>query len=276
MVHSPARTTAATAVPCRVLARRVPAHRAVRRLLAHRAVRRLLVLAGLVVAGWLIGGTAQAFADTAVPAVAGPAHPALLPAGGTPRGIVRDTSAALGERAPVPTAFAAMPRGGALVPLPGHPVLNVPVPRPSGPPDARGGQTTPGGPVAEGGAPVTSRPNAGVSPDRPVRTVRKGARAARIITHRAGRASAGHAGRNVARTVRRAPHAPVAPAPAPAPAQAGSLAPVPGPVLFGGFGGVFLRRVWTPRRPKAVLVRAAGEAPPAVRGAAGEPAVAPD
>ncbi|MFC4912248.1 hypothetical protein [Actinomadura gamaensis] len=278
---------------------RIPAATAVlRRALAHRAFRRLLVLAGLVTAGWLIGGAGQAFADTAapVPADTAQARHGLLPASadaGASHGLIRDASEALGGRSSVPTALTRAPRGGAILPLPGRPALKIPASTPSGQPVPGGGRTTPGGPVTGGGTPGDTRPgtvsgtgsgtvsnDVATSPDRPARTAPHAAHAARTITRPSGGTAAkgsGHARRNVSRTVRHGSHTPVAPvAPAPAPAQAGSLAPVAGPVLFGGLGGVFLRRVWTPRGPKAVLVRASAERSPAVLGATDEPSIAPD
>ncbi|MEV5569661.1 hypothetical protein AB0L06_06405 [Spirillospora sp. NPDC052269] len=266
MDHSAARTSAVTAV--------------LRRVVVDRAVHRLLLLAGLIITGWLIGGAAQAFADTASASPQGasvvPASTAgLLRASG---GIVQGASAVLKGRASVPGALAAVSRGGTVVPLPGHPVLNItPAPRPSLPPArSNPGRTALGGrPGANGEIVVTPT-------ERPGRTASSGPRAAvRTITRRSAANGTGikivHVRRSASRTVWHGSHAPVAPVPAPAPAQAaGASAPATGPVLFGGFGGALLRRSWTPRRPGAVLVQALNEVPPAVRGAADEPSFAPD
>ncbi|WP_026414119.1 hypothetical protein [Actinomadura oligospora] len=271
MDHSAARTSAVTAV--------------LRRVVAVRAVHRLLLLAGLVVAGWLIGGAAQAFADTASHqgmATASPQGAAVVPASAAgllraPGGIVQGASAVLRGRAPVPAALAAVPHGRTVVPLPGHPVPNItPTPRPSVPPaqNIPGRATNGDRPGAEGEIVVTPAERPGrTAPARPSAITR------RIAANGTGfaKAARAHVRRSASRTVWRGPDKPVAPVPAPAPAQAtGASAPAAGPVLFGGFGGTLLRRSWTPRRPGAVLLRALNEVPPAVRGAADEPSFAPD
>ncbi|RFU43247.1 hypothetical protein DZF91_02010 [Actinomadura logoneensis] len=299
MDQGPARNPAAIAV--------------LRRALARRAVRRLLVLAGLVAAGWLIGGVGQAFADTAGTAapkgvaVSGPG--ALLRA---PGGIVRDTSAALGRRAAVPAALAVVPHAGSIVPHAGsivppagsivphagsivpqagtilphagtvvplpvpvvRPVPNVVAPRPPASPLHQ----TPGRVRTGAKASDAVRPSVVAALDRHAR----GASAARPITRwttasAVGAAVKGHGPvrSGASRTVLHDTNAPAGPVPAPVQA-AGSSVPAAGPALFGGFGGMTLRRSWTPRRPGPVLLRAPGEVPPAVRGATDEPSFAPD
>ncbi|MEV4253860.1 hypothetical protein AB0J52_11920, partial [Spirillospora sp. NPDC049652] len=229
MDHGPARIPAATAV--------------LRRALAQRAVRRLLVLAGLVVAGWLVGGAAQASADTsgtAAPqgvAVSGPG--ALLHASG---GIVRDASAALRGRAPVPSALAVVPRADTVVPLripPIRPVPSVVTPRPA--PTPSPAHETPGRARAVTNTSGKVRPSVVAALER---HGRKAAAAPRMSTRRAAAVAVarGHGSvrRGVSRTTWHAPNAPAAPVPAPAQA-AGSSAPAAGPVLLGGTGGGELR-----------------------------------
>lgn len=261
---------------------RIPAMIAVlRRALAHRAVRRLLVLAGLVTTGWLIGGAGQALADTAGPSsttprgvvVAGPAG--LLHASG---GIVRDASAALGGRTPVPPALARLPHAEPVAPPsapgPGRPAVTVIVPPPS---SEQPGQDAHDRPPA----PLGARSGGVVSPGRSGRKAQ--AAASRAISRRVADAVArtvrGHVRRSAPRTVWHTPDAPAAPAPVPAPAPAqvtGSSVPTAGPTLFGGLGGALLRRSWTPHPTGVALLRAPGEVPPAVHGAADEPSFAPD
>ncbi|MFC5186971.1 hypothetical protein [Actinomadura harenae] len=269
MDHIAARTSAVTAV--------------LRRAVVHRAVHRLLLLAGLVAAGWLIGGAAQAFADSA-PSRGTTVAPAAAAPGGllhAPDGIVRGASAVLGDRPPVPAALATAPRGGTPVPLPGHPALSVtPASRPSvppaqDPPEERG---TSGVDVTRPGAEelTTARLGRTVSAGSGDAVARTSTLTRRTAAGADLKITRAHVRRSVTRTVHRGANTPVTPV-APAPAQAtGASAPAAGPVLFGGFGGVLLRRSWTPRRPGAVLLRVLNEVPPAVRGAADEPSFAPD
>ncbi|MFC9971469.1 hypothetical protein ACFVH6_11305 [Spirillospora sp. NPDC127200] len=239
------------------------------RVAASRAVRRLLVVLGLMAAGWLLGGAAQAHADGPVPADASRVvtdAPVLGDA-------VRVARAAADREAQVPVPRPALP----VRTIVGEAVkerrpVEAAVP-PAAVPDAR--------PV-ERNVPQTVRPRAeaveapadrntaaaSLTPRRPV--AKKAEDAERALVRKA------HLKRHTAPEASDQAGDARPLAPLPAPAEAGSALPTSGLILIGGIGAPPARRAWALNRPRGVLLRAPGAVPPAVRTAADEPSFAPD
>jgi hypothetical protein len=217
------------------------------RVVRSRVVRRLLVLAGIAVTGWLIGG-AQAHADEApapVPHVVSPVQ------GQAPGALLRQTASAVrGAAAKVGATTTTKKVLPALTHKVGVEEITPPAPR-----TPRGvSWVRPRTVRATHGAPAVQR-----------------ARVKVVKTHKASRHVA-------VKHVQRASQRPM---PAPAtpfqdPAQAVSSAPASGAVLFAGFGGPLSRWSWAAARPLPTLMTAPGAVPPAVRSAADEPSFAPD
>ncbi|WP_030170196.1 hypothetical protein [Spirillospora albida] len=209
-----------------------------RHVVAGRSVRRLLVLAGLVVAGWLIGCLTQSAHADELPSVPDSGLVTRLDQ------ITRD--------APVP----------AIAPRPEPEAVRAPLRVVPHPPRAQAPETVR---TVTADAPAVRRKAA----QRPVR-----ARDRHIeIENRTEAGRQRPATAQVPEPVRH--HGHDTPAPLPAPASDGSssavtLAP------FGGPIGLPDDQPWALRRPRASSVRLVGVQAPAVRTAADEPSFAPD
>ncbi|MEU8340968.1 hypothetical protein AB0C74_04685 [Spirillospora sp. NPDC048832] len=218
-----------------VLPRRVP---------IGRAVRRLLVLAGLLIAGWLLGGAAQS------------AHADELPR----------PAAHLVAKAPVLERAAAVVHGHEPLKRTVTPVVaNMPRAAAPEPPAA-----VPPAPIRpDVRRPVAERSSAAVvrvvtRPRSDVRVPPKGQRVPVVSKAAHTRSVEGHAPR----------HADRHPAP-PAPERHGDHSAAAG--LGSGMTAGFPAAVsLIPPSPRASVARVSGALPPAVRTAADEPSFAPD
>lgn len=235
-----------------------------RRAVCGRALRRVLVIVGLAVAGWLVGGAAQASADEAPPAPGGQVVPVL--------NAVRAGAAEATKVASAP-AVAKVPR---VVEQLGEGTAPKIVPPRIDPGEAGGKIVTPppssssSGRRSDNGVSWIRTRSAERAPDRAEgRTVRKAAAVGERVVPRGFAKKADHT--HGKRTVQR----PVSKVPAP-PSQGGNAGSVAGPVVFGGVGGLPGRQAWEPVRHASVLLRASSALPPAVRTAADEPTFAPD
>ncbi|MBW8487279.1 hypothetical protein [Actinomadura parmotrematis] len=254
-----------------------------RRVASGRLAQRLLVVAGILAAGWLLGGAAQAaHADTTPVAdavgvaadtpVVGDALRAVDPGGalraarGGAERAAHDVTAGAAQRQPVASLPPVRDEAG-------RPAADVP---------------------ARHAAPRAERPEVPKRVHSPAQ--RRTAHQRRAVTHR--RSAHGRPAHRVAhRAVDRAAsmagiprpgldpigadasssHQAEAPlAPVPAPAQAGPALPAPGLIMLGGLAGAVTRRPPALARPSGVLLRVFGALPPAVRTAADEPSFAPD
>ncbi|WP_329518657.1 hypothetical protein [Spirillospora sp. NBC_01491] len=231
-----------------------------RRAVAGRTIRRILVIVGLITAGWLLGGAAQACAAEQ------PAPADVVKGATVLNGTVRAArnvvlpGARKGIRGVVvkPRTVAPPPEsGGAGAPhavSPPEETVRKRV-RAVAPVPVRAGRVSR----------APARPRSGTSAER---SPRKGLAA---IVARPG-ASEGVQ----ARPAPRPAPVPRERVPAPDPHRAGASGPVAGPVLLGGLSGLPAGRPWIPARPRPVLLHAPGAVPPAVRTAADEPSFAPD
>ncbi|WP_153534218.1 hypothetical protein [Actinomadura macrotermitis] len=236
---------------------------AIRALLRSRAVHRLLVLAGIVTAGWLLGGAAHAAHADGPPVPDASRVTAGVPmVGGTLRAVGDGASRAVHDG-----AVRAVQDGASRAVRAVRPAVSPPVRDGAGRPGAGRNARRP-----------EPRPGASWTSRRPAERA-LGGPAVRAAHHRPAATGASKATRT--RPVPAAARASAQPAqtppvPVPAPAQAGSLSPVTGPVPLGGITGPPARGPWAPTRPAGVLLRASGAVPPAVRTAADEPSFAPD
>ncbi|TYB48845.1 hypothetical protein [Actinomadura chibensis] len=216
--------------------------------LARRAVRRVLVLAGLVVAGWLLGCAAQAAA-----------HADELPA--VPSRVVAGTPV-LGsavETAPRPVGHVVQ-EVSEKAPVEREPVTLAPPPPPLESPAISGISETP-------------RPAAKAHESRAVPAGHSAPAAPLIQQRRAvkiGHVAPAAGGRAAHRIVRQHP------APMRAPAPPGDHSTIGGTASSGVIAGFPNVLAWTPAPPRASVPRALGALPPAVRTAADEPSFAPD
>lgn len=238
-----------------------------RRAVTGRIVRRLLVLAGLLIAGWLLGGmaqqaTARAAEFPAPPAKAVPGAPvAAVP--DTPDKAVADGAPMLvgvlkAPRTPLPSVAGAVKHRApvrALAPVglttpakPGRPAraakAAAPVDRHAGPEKEHGASRR-----LAGGAAAAHR-----SPDRSQEI--SGTRQASHVRHH--------------RAIERHP------APFQAPGQSGTHSATCGGVPIGAAAGLPTIFPWAPVPPRACVPCRFGAVPPAVRTAADEPSFAPD
>ncbi|WP_067821613.1 hypothetical protein [Actinomadura kijaniata] len=214
------------------------------------AVRRLLVVVGLAAAGWLLGGAAQAEAETPdarrvvadTPVVGDAVRVAERRV--LPERPVREIVRAVKDREVEPPVKVERP--------PADPPVRQVVPDAGAVPAAK----------ADKGEPVAKR------------SVKRNA--SKRVHRTAGDAHvfAGTFEKNASHSGAADQAAPVAPIPALA--QAGGVSPAAGLILIGGIGAPLARRAWVPGRPQGVLLRAPGAVPPAVRTAADEPSFAPD
>lgn len=207
-----------------------------RRAVVGRAFRRLLVIAGLIVAGWLIGGLARTAHADEVPRPVQAVGPVLD----------RAVHEVVTPRAPM------------------HVVRNVATKTP-----VKDGQIVPPGL----GKARVERPKTSFAQSHPRRAQVPGhVRAERVLvrTYRAAERPR-PAGFDVSAPVVK--HHPV---PLPAPAQDGTHSTVGGPALPGGHAGLPGALHWAPARPETSPLRTLGPVPPAVRTAADEPSFAPD
>ncbi|MFB4303236.1 hypothetical protein [Actinomadura sp. NTSP31] len=219
-----------------------------RRVATGRIVRRLLVLAGLLVAGWILGGMAQQASAAELPAppeavADAPVLGKVLPA---PHAPIRSVVGAVGHQAPpvravtpvrpVPPATSAKPAGAAKAAPPAE--------RPAAPRKAHGA------PRHVHGSAVPER--------------RSHTRAHAVSRPR----PASHARHH--RAIERHP------APFRAPGESGTHSATCGGVPIGAAAGLPTVFPWTPVPPRVRVPRVFGVVPPAVRTAADEPSFAPD
>ncbi|GAA2607912.1 hypothetical protein SMC26_17650 [Actinomadura fulvescens] len=252
MAHDPARTRTVSVL--------------VRRVVRSRLVHRLLVLAGILVVGWLIGG-AQAHAEE------GPAADASRIVARTPV-----VSEFLGTREAAKKAVRDTAKGvvadTAEDVLPGRdlnvvrPDLPLPVPSEDVTGKAGGAATKPAASETHGSSRAVKR----------AADAAHGDRAEPRVPDASGTfKTAAKSGSAVSYATMQHP----APAPSPlsplqAPAQAGTIGSASGVTLPGGFGALLARSSWTAARPRPVFVPGYGTVPPAVRTAADEPSFSPD
>lgn len=239
-----------------------------RRVALSRGLRRLVVVTGLAVAGWLLGGLASqaAHADTAP-------VPSDGEAGRRLHDVVRGVAAAFSGKA------------GNTVERSQPPSVETPISGESGgdadarPDDAA---ASPRRPATEGArrvsAPKPVRAERAEAKPRPAAQPRK--RRASVLPAQVVTRDGAVRGEAHAETPRPAPAAP-APAPAaPAPMpdqQVGTLAGGTGPVLpGGGLGGHLTRWSWQAPPRLWAPVRAPRSIPVAVRTAVDEPSFSPD
>ncbi|MEU5876989.1 hypothetical protein [Spirillospora sp. NPDC047279] len=234
-----------------------------RRVACSRLLHRLLVLAGIVIAGWLLGGAAQAHADEGpIPDASGIV--AQLPVvkdvaqapAPAPRTGFRDAAQGLRDKAKAVLPDLRTARPGLTLPEPVRDVTGeLTAPRP-----ATGG---------DGRAVMSKRPVASEAAK-----VSRGEHT-RAAASGTPKAAAGTAAAPMVAAPQPAP-APAPLAPLHAPAQAGTVVPAGGAALLGGLGGHLGRWSWTAARPRPVLMPGSGAVPPLVRTAADEPTFSPD
>ncbi|GAA4077901.1 hypothetical protein [Actinomadura miaoliensis] len=231
-----------------------------RRVVLSRGMRRLLVVTGLMVAGWLLGGLAShaAHADT-TPVLSGGEAPRL-------RGVVRDVAAAVSEHAGKAGDAVAKPRP----PVADEPPVKIlPVgdtTSPARPGKAIGDETSRPVPVGAGRAETTAHPAAQKAKRRA--SVVRGMR----VGPRDGAARPGAEIRRSTVPVEPAPSAPVHDH------EVGTLSGTAGPVLPGGGapGGHLGRWSWPAPPSDWAPLRAPRSIPVAVRTAVDEPFFSPD
>jgi hypothetical protein len=229
--------------------------------LARPVTRRLLMMAGIMVAGWLLGAAGQAHADTA----SGARLPSAAAHAGRPMAAVASQVPLMRRVRPaVPTAEPAVRTAEAAL-------------RPSRPPAILA--------LPPATAPVTTgvqRTRTPADTAGPSRTQRHGAPGSRTgvvggpLSHTGTLAVTGESEKaTTVRPARSAAHVPVLPRlPRPAPHRAQTLPPSVG---VGVDQAGFWRTIRIgPVRPRAVLTVPAWMVPPAVRTAADEPSFSPD
>ncbi|MFC4056065.1 hypothetical protein ACFOY4_40795 [Actinomadura syzygii] len=220
--------------------------------LARRAVRRVLVLAGLAVAGWLLGCAAQSAA----------AHADELPA--VPTRVVAGTPV-LGsamETAPRPVGHVVREVSEKAPVEQREPVTLAPPPSPLEIPAISGAPETPR--FAANAHESKAVPAGHLAPAPPL-TQR---RVAKVV--QAAPAVGGHAANQVVRHRPAPMRAPVAPTP---PDDHSAIGNSAASGAIAGFPDVL---AWTPAPPRVSVPRALSALPPAVRTAADEPTFAPD
>jgi hypothetical protein len=233
----------------------------VMRSIARPMIRRLLMMAGVAVAGWLVGVAGQAHADQA--------HADTVPGARLPSVVAQTehaiTDHVLTERHVVPAV-----RKTRAVPAPARPSAILALP-----------------PAAKSALIDTPRPRTPAGSAGPSRTQRHGDAGSRAgisggpvthigphaVTGASGKAST-HRAKHKARAAHRAPSIPRQPRPLPQKGQA-----LPPSVSDGGIHQAGVRRKTEPgtahRRPAIPILRT-GTVPPAVRTAADEPSFSPD
>ncbi|MER6817255.1 hypothetical protein ABT299_49070 [Spirillospora sp. NPDC000708] len=242
-----------------------------RRAVTGRIARRLLVLAGLLIAGWLLGGMAQHATARAAELPAPPVRPVpSVPAAPAGETVPATSATAVADGAPALAGVLKAPR--------------TPLPSVAGAVKHR----TP----VQALAPVD--PLKPAAPERPTRAAKAAAPAERATgprkAHGAPRRTAGSAvavhrspGRSQAVSgTRQASHTrhhraiERHPAPFQAPGQSGTHSATCGGVPIGAAAGLPTVLPWAPVPPRACVPRRFGAVPPAVRTAADEPSFAPD
>ncbi|MWA02780.1 hypothetical protein F8568_020855 [Actinomadura sp. LD22] len=231
-----------------------------RRAVAGRVVRRLLVLAGLLIAGWLLGGMAQQSAARAAELPAPPAPPAVVPAAKAPPApaeVVADGAPVLAHvlkapRRPIPSVAGAV-KHRALVPA---------------------GSAKPVRPAraAKAAAPPVHRH---ASPRKAHSAPRRAARSAVPVRRSPDRSHAVSGTRQASHVRHHRAHE-RHPAPFQAPGRSGTHSATCGGVPIGAAAGLPTVFPWAPVPPRACVPRHFGAVPPAVRTAADEPSFAPD
>ncbi|MDL4813755.1 hypothetical protein [Actinomadura opuntiae] len=225
-----------------------------RRVATGRTVRRLLVLAGLLVAGWILGGMAQQASAAEAPAppkavADAPVLATVLPA----------------PHSPIPSVVGAVKHQA-------PPVRAVAPVKPVTPVEAaeQAGQAKPAG-AAKAAPPAerrTAPPKAHGAPRRASGSAAP-VRRAHVRAHAVSRPRpASHARHH--RAIERHP------APFQAPGQSGTHSVTCGGVPIGAAAGLPTVFPWAPVPPRACVPRRFGAVPPAVRTAADEPSFAPD
>ncbi|MFF0525802.1 hypothetical protein ACFYTC_44515 [Actinomadura nitritigenes] len=236
-----------------------------RRAVTGRIARRLLVLAGLLIAGWLLGGMAQhataRAAELPVPSV--PAAPAGETVPATSATAVADGAPALAgvlkaPRAPLPSVAGAVKHRTPVQALAPVDPLKPATPERS----AR---------AAKAAAPAERA----AGPRKAHGAPRRMARSAVAVHRSPGRSQAVSGTRQASHTRH---HRAIErhPAPFQAPGQSGTHSATCGGVPIGAAAGLPTVLPWAPVPPRACVPRRFGAVPPAVRTAADEPSFAPD
>jgi hypothetical protein len=224
-----------------------------RRAVTGRIVRRLLVLAGLLIAGWLLGGMAQQATASAAELPAPPAPPA-------PAEVVADGAPVLAHvlhapRPPIPSVAGAVRH-----PAPVRAPALVEPAKPAEPVRA-----------AKAAAPADRH----ASPQKAHGVPRPAARNA-VRVRRSPDRSHAVSGTREASHVRQHRALERHPAPFQAPDRSGTHSVTCGGVPIGAAAGLPTVFPWAPVPPRACVPRNVGAVPPAVRTAADEPSFAPD
>ncbi|KAB2381879.1 hypothetical protein [Actinomadura montaniterrae] len=230
-----------------------------RRALTGRIVRRLLVLAGLLIAGWLLGGMAQQATARAAELPAPPVAPAVK-APPAPAEVVADGAPVLAHvlkapRTPIPSVAGAVK----------HPA-SVRALAPAG-----SAKPVPPESAAEAAAPADRH----ASPQKAHSAPRRAARSA-VPARRSPDRSHAASGTRQASHVRHHRALERHPAPFQAPGEPGTHSATCGGVPIGAAAGLPAAFPWAPVPPRARVPRNVGAVPPAVRTAADEPSFAPD
>lgn len=242
-----------------------------RRAVTGRIVRRLLVLAGLLIAGWLLGGMAQHATARAAELPAPPVRPVpSVPAAPAGETVPATSATAVSDGAPALTGVLKTPR----TPLPSvdgavkhrTPVQALAPVDPLKP-------AAPEGPAraAKAAAPAERATGPQKAHGAPRRTARSA-----VAVHRSPGRSQAVSGTRQASQVRHHRAIERHPAPFQAPGQSGTHSATCGGVPIGAAAGLPTVLPWAPVPPRACVPRRFGAVPPAVRTAADEPSFAPD
>ncbi|MEU6751312.1 hypothetical protein ABZ914_34295 [Spirillospora sp. NPDC046719] len=241
-----------------------------RRAVTGRIVRRLLVLAGLLIAGWLLGGMAQHATARAAELPAPPVRPVpSVPAAPAGEAVPATSATAVADGAPALGGVLKAPR----TPLPSvagavkhrTPVQALAPVDPLKPAPERSAR------AAKAAAPAERAAGPRKAHGAPRRTARSA-----VAVHRSPGRSQAVSGTRQASHSRHHRAIERHPAPFQAPGQSGTHSATCGSVPIGAAAGLPTFLPWAPVPPRACVPRLFGAVPPAVRTAADEPSFAPD